>query len=45
MEHDERQGEVSAKERGSRNEGGTGTGWRSKIELERNVREVLGAVC
>lgn len=45
MEHDERQGEVSAKERGNRREGGIGTGWRSKIELERNGREVLGAVC
>ncbi|KYN06367.1 hypothetical protein ALC62_02704 [Cyphomyrmex costatus] len=46
MEHDERQGEVSAKERGNeRVRDGIGTGWRSKIELERNEREVLGAVC
>lgn len=46
MEHDERQGEVSAKERGNRRvRDGIGTGWRSKIELERNEREVLGAVC
>lgn len=45
-EHDERQAEVSAKERGNgRARGGIGTGWRSKIELERNEREVLGAVC
>lgn len=46
MEHDERQGEVSAKERGNgRVRDGIGMGWRSKIELERNEREVLGAVC
>jgi len=46
MEHDERQGEISAKERGNgRVRDGIGTGWRSKIELERNEREVLGAVC
>ncbi|KAL6263379.1 hypothetical protein P5V15_006170 [Pogonomyrmex californicus] len=46
MEHDERQGEVSAKERGNKRvRGGIGTGWRSKIELDRNEREVLGSVC
>lgn len=46
MEHDERQGEISTKEReNGRVRSGTGTGWRSKIELERNEREVLGAVC
>lgn len=46
MEYDERQGEVSTKEReNGRVRSGTGIGWRSKIELERNGREVLGAVC
>lgn len=46
MEHDERQGEVSTKKgENGRVRSGTGTGWRSKIELERNEREVLGAVC
>lgn len=46
MEYDERQGEISTKEReNGRVRSGTGTGWRSKIELEKNEREVLGAVC
>lgn len=46
MEHDGRQGEATAKEKGNgKVRGGTGTGWRSKTELERNEREVLGAVC
>lgn len=44
MEHGERQGEASEKGNG-KVKGGTSTGWRGKIELERNEREVLGAVC